>query len=320
VDLAEQIRQAVAMHLPGREVKAIHDRGAWVRQIVDVTLDGDEDVLFKISLPQPGWLEGGEAIERDVAQILKPHELAVIPEVMAVDSTCAILPHPFVIQEKVGGTRLGSALRQAPDEGAAIYEAVGCLYAQIHAIQGPCDGLWNGSTPDAPWGDPTPYMFQAEIVEGSGKGALEAGRISRSSYERAVQLWRANLDYLKAHTPSLVHISAFPWTIYLERDAAGWRIVKLTSVGDFLWWDAAFDAACLRYPPFGEMQPAWWAGFLAGYGREPERKRLLLYAVMQRLSAVMGCYMEPEAEGNAAWREGAFKDLTSMLDELEALS
>jgi hypothetical protein len=318
--LVEQIREAVAMHLPGREVKAIHDRGAWVRQIVDVTLGGDEEVLFKISHPQPGWLDGGETIEQDVAEMLLPRDLAVVPHVLAVDSSCAILPHPFMIQAKVGGMRLGSILRQVPDAGAAIYEAVGRLYAQIHAIRGPRDGLWNGSTPDAPWGDPAPYMFQAEIVEGSGKGALAAGLISRSTYDRAVQLWRANLDFLKDHTPSLVHISAFPWTIYLERDGAGWRIAKLTSVGDFLWWDAAFDVACLHYPPFGEMQPAWWAGFLTGYGREPERKRLLLYAVMQRLSAVMGCYMEPEAEGNAAWREEAFKDLDSMLDEIEALS
>ncbi len=319
MDFESQIREAVALHFPGRAVKGFHDRGAWVRQIVDVTLDNDERVLFKISLQRPGWLEGGEAIEQDVAEILKAHGLAVVPRVLAVDSTCAIVPHPYVIQARVGGTRLASLLQQVPDEGVGIYEVVGRLYAQIHAVHSSRDGLWNGSTPDEPWGAPTAYMYQAEIVEGSGRAALEAGRISRNSYDRTVSLWKTNLDYLNAHTPSLVHISAFPWTIYLERESHGWHIAKLLSVGDFLWWDAAFDVACLRYPPFGEMKPAWWAGFLAGYGEDPERKRLLLYAVMQRLCAVMGCYMEPEAPANEAWRAHALDDLSDMLDEIESL-
>jgi hypothetical protein len=319
VSLEEQIRKAVAAHLPGRSVKRIEDRGAWVRQIVDVTLDGDEGVLFKISRHHPGWLEGGEGIEQDVANMLEPCGLAVVPAILAVDSSCRILPRPYMVQAKAGGSRLGVLLDGAPHQGAAIYEVVGRLYAQIHAVPGPRDGLWNGTTPDEPWGEPTGYMYQAEIVEGSGKAALEAGYISRSAYERTVELWKRNLDFLRAHRPSLVHASAFPWTIYLEREGDTWRIAKLTSVGDFLWWDAAFDVACLRYPPFGTMQASWWTGFLAGYGEEPERKRLLLYAVMQRLCAVMGCYMEPEAPGNPAWRRRAFDDLGAMLDEIESL-
>jgi hypothetical protein len=251
--------------------------------------------------------------------MLEPRGLAVVPRVLAVNSKCTLLPRPYMIQARVGGTRLTAWLRQTPDKGPAIYEAVGRLYAQIHAVHGPRDGLWNGSTPDKPWGDPTAYMFQAEIVEGSGKAALEAGFISASTYERAVQLWNANLNFLRSHQPSLVHISAFPWTIYLQPDRDGWRIAKLTAVGDFLWWDAAFDVAALRYPLFGEMRTAWWAGFLVGYGDEPERRRLLLYAVMQRLCAVMACYMEPETDDNAAWREHAFDDLVEMLDEIESL-
>jgi hypothetical protein len=55
MDLENQIRQVVAAHLPGRNVLTIHDRGAWGRQIVDVTLDDDEGVLVKISLQRLGW-------------------------------------------------------------------------------------------------------------------------------------------------------------------------------------------------------------------------------------------------------------------------
>ncbi len=124
-----------------------------------------------------------------------------------------------------------------------------------------------------------------------------------------MRLWRENLDYLRAHQPSLIHASAFPWTIYPDRAGGAWQVTKLTSVGDFLWWDPAFDVAALRYPPYGEMQTAWWEGFVRGYGGERKRKRLLLYAVMQRLCAAMGCYMQPEAPGNAAWRERALAEV-----------
>ncbi len=316
------IRQAVRTHLPGREVAAIRDRGMWVRRIIEVTLDDGNVVFFKISVPhdEPGWLEGGERGEQDVAELLAPRGIAVVPSILAMDATGEILPHPYVIQTKVGGTRLATLLERDPSEGPAIYAAIGRLYAEIHAVHSERDGLWSGTSPDQPWGSPTDHMYRAEIVEGSGRRALEAGRISSRTYERAVDLWATNLDYLKDHQPSLVHVSAFPWTLYLDREGDHWRIIKLTSVGDFLWWDPAYDVACLRYPPFGKMVPAWWAGFLEGYGEAPERKRLLLYAVMQRLCASMGVYMAPQTPQNETWAANALDDLDTLLDEIAAMT
>jgi hypothetical protein len=316
MELEQQIGAAIRIQLPGRRVEAVRERDTWVRRLVEVTLDGGEEVIVKIAVQRPGSLEGGETIERDVAGLLAPQGLSVVPPVLAVDSSCEILPQPYVIQIKVGGRRLSAWLAEAPEEGTAIYEVVGRVYAKIHGVHNDRDGLWNGSTPCEPWGAPTDYMVQAEIVEGSGRRALEEGRISRASYDLAVRLWRDHLDYLRAHQPTLVHASAFPWTIYLDREGDDWRVTKLTSVGDFLWWDPAFDVAALRFPPFGEMRVEWWAGFLKGYGAEPERRRLLLYAVMQRLCAAMGCYMAPAAPGDAAWVEQAFVELEAMLQEL----
>jgi hypothetical protein len=317
MDLQRGIRRAVDVHLPGREVKAIKDRGRWVRHIIEVTLDGDETVYFKFGSSQPGWLQGSEEHDRHVERIFNEHHLPGIPAILAVDTACGILPQPYLIQAWAGGTRLGAVLRDLPEEGAAVYEAVGAFYAQMHAVRNDRDGLWNGSTPEAPWGAPTDYMYNAEIVEGSGKSALERGCISRRTYDRAVRLWADNLDYLKNHPPALVHVSPFHWTIYLEPIADGWRITKLTSIGDMMWWDPAYDIACLRYPPFGEMRPPWWEGFRRGYGPLPERKRILLYAVMQRLCAAMDVYMVPEAPTHRAWAETAPDHLEAMLDEIE---
>lgn len=111
----------------------------------------------------------------------------------------------------------------------------------------------------------------------------------------------------------MCHVSAFPWTIYLERAGGAWRITKLTSIGDMMWWDPAYDVACLRCPPFGEMRSAWWEGFRRGYGPLPAPRRLRLYAVMQRLCAAMGTYMAPETPDNAAWAVAALNDLDKLL-------
>jgi hypothetical protein len=94
-------------------------------------------------------------------------------------------------------------------------------------------------------------------------------------------------------------------------------VSKLTAVGDMLWCDPAWDLASLRYPPFAEAGKERWRAFLRGCGPAPERKRLLLYAVLQRLYTFMGAYMEPQAEGNAAWVRARSGDAEAFLDEIE---
>jgi hypothetical protein len=321
---AEPFKRAVNAHLPGRTVWAVRDRGEWLRRIVEVTLDGDEAVFFKLDLPHedPGWLRGkeGESHERDVARIFERHRLHGVPPVLVVDHSCEIISHPYVIQAGVGGTRLGDLLDQESESDVtAIYETVGDFYRRLHGIHNDRPGLWIGSTPDRPWGDPPGYMYRAEIVEGSGQCALEQGRITQRTYDRAVGLWGENLGYINDFQPTLIHYSPFLWNIYLQRDNDGWHITKLTSLGDVMWWEPAYDIACLRYPPFGDMRPSWWEAFLRGYGPEPECKRVLLYAVMQRLCAAMGSYWEPESSRNKAWATQALDDLDRVLDEIERL-
>ena len=48
--LDESMRKAVDIHLPGRAVLEVKDRGEWLRRLVGVTLDGNEKVFFKISI------------------------------------------------------------------------------------------------------------------------------------------------------------------------------------------------------------------------------------------------------------------------------
>jgi hypothetical protein len=132
-----------------------------------------------------------------------------------------------------------------------------------------------------------------------------------------VRVYGEHLDDLKAHEPSLVHASAFLWTIHLGRVGGAWQVTHLGALGDVLWWDPAYDLAMLRWPPFGAVEPAWWEAFCRAYGPLPERQRMLLYLVMQRLCAAMGAYMAPPALQSPAWRRRALDDLAWVLDELE---
>jgi hypothetical protein len=313
-DWLEAVTDAVHVHLSPREVRHIEDRGQWARRIIKVTLDDGRDIFVKVNV-HAEWLDA-TVHEAQVVQIFREYGLPA-PRILAVDTSCECLPYPYLIQEAVGGTRLGMLLKRVmAHEAEAIYETVGDLYRRMHAIHHERAGVWNGSPTMTLDVHPNDYMYRAEIVEGSGKRALDAGWITSDTYERAVTVWAEHLDYLKAHPPSLIHLSAFPWTVYLTSDRGNWRVTKLTSLGDVLWWDPAYDVACLRYPPFGTMTAARWAAFLRGYGPEPERKRVLLYAVMQRLCAAMGVYMEPKTRDNAIWASHALNDLEGFLNEI----
>lgn len=156
------------------------------------------------------------------------------------------------------------------------YEAMGCFFGKMHAIHNERSELLI-PFPGAP--HPNDYMYQAEIIGGSGKEALARGRIAQTTYDRAIALWRDNLDYLKDHQPSLISSSPFLWTIYLEADGLAWRVTKLTPMSELMWWDPAYNLAFLQYPPFGESSASQWGAFLRGYGSEPEKKRILQHGL-----------------------------------------
>jgi hypothetical protein len=90
-------------------------------------------------------------------------------------------------------------------------------------------------------------------------------------------------------------------------------------MAELMWWDPAYNLAFLQYPPFGQVSVSRWETFLHSYGSEPERKRILLYLIMQRLCAAMGIYKEPLNAHNAAWAEGCLDDLDLILDEIERI-
>jgi hypothetical protein len=209
-------------------------------------------------------------------------------------------------------------LDQVDDKEAVdIYKALGTFFRKMHAIHNQRSELLI-PFPNAP--SPAEYMFQAEIINGSGKHACDYGLITSKAFDRTVALWGSNLDYLKSHLPTLISTSPFLWTIYLERDDRGWRVTKLTPMAELMWWDREYNLTFLKYPPFGQQKTHLWEAFLHHYGTKPERKRMLLHLVIQRLCAAMGVYKEPATTMTQSWKSKCLDDFDEILNEIEKLT
>jgi hypothetical protein len=283
-----------------------------------VVLESEENLFVKVTV-NLDLLESCRC-ESQVTGIFSEHGLPM-PRLLAYDPSCRIIPYPYLVQKKVGGIRLGDWLKTISQaEVESIYQTVGDVYSRLHSIHFSRSGIWTDS-PYQPWGSPTDYMYQAEIVNCSARLALERGLMERHTYERAVAIWGANLDYLKDHQPTLLHGSPFLWTIYLDRDQeCGWQVTKLTSLGDVLWWDPAYDLAFLQYPPCGEPDPVAFNAFQESYNHPlPERKRSLLYVVMQSFCAAMGTYVELPTYTDPIWSRNRLAGVNVFLDEIEAM-
>ncbi len=218
----------------------------WIHHHYEVTLDNGMTVFFKVG-EKPEWNDVQH--EANVVDFLIENKIPA-PHVLAVDTSNSIIPYPYIIQERIGGIRLCNLLSLVnQDEQVIIYETIGKLYRKIHSIKNDHSGLWGEGprTIRSPI-SPNDYMYNAEIVNGSGMKALAQGIISKSTYQRVVTYWQDNLDYLKSHQPSLIHFSPFLWNIYLEKQAGTWNITKLMATGDVMWWDTAYDLAELQYP------------------------------------------------------------------------
>ena len=313
--LEDSVRKAVDLHLPGRTILAIKDRGEWCRRLIEVSLDGNEKVLIKISVLDgeignvPFDYGGGN-------KFLEEHGLPAA-HVLAADNSKTIFKYPYVIEEYVGGTRLGTLLNQVNEADAqAIFETIGHVYHKLHSIHGKRSGIWLDGDPEKVVGDPNDFMFRMEILEGSGKKAVEEGRVNRRTYYRAVALWAQNMDYLNNHQPTAVHGSPLPWSIYLTKENNQWHVTKLTALG-VQWWDPATDISYLKYLPFTNPKPEYWEAFIRGYGPTPEKRRILLYTILFRFMAAMGAFREPKTAQNRAWADKCLQDLNLLMDEIE---
>lgn len=284
--------------------KSLHD-------IYDILLEDGRRVVLKTA-PESDFVN-----ETVITDFMLEHDLPV-PKVLDHDQTCTDFPEPYIIKEWVGGTKLGELLKSVNEtEALEIFQTVGRVFGRMNGLHNDRSGLIQDEPYNTLPVSPNEYMFNAEIVNGSGSKAVEENWISESLHQRIIRLWEENMEYLKDHRSSLVHFSPFHWTIYLDKLGGRWQVTKLMAVGDILWWDAACNVAFFKYPPFLEMKESWWNAFVDGYGEIPEMRRINLYLLLIIISAGAGTYMEPVEDSNDDWRRKAFADLEEIVEDLE---
>ncbi len=302
-------------HFPDNTISWIEDLGTWVRHNFRVHFTDRKAIVYKFNI-NTDWLDSS-VHEYRVSEIFEKNGLPVSP-VMVVDDTLQEIDHPFVAVEQGSGDRLDRLMHLKPDdEIKSMYQAIGRYYRKLHSIKGQQSGVWVNNPDELFDISPTDYLFENEIVGGSGEALVQKGTLSKLLHQRIIDVWRANLDYLKNHQPVLVHGSPFPWTIYLLKEGPGWQVSNITGLGDTFWWDAAYDLTFLLDPPFTFMFDPWRIAFLQGYGAKPEVRRLMLYRLLQTLCAVNNVYMQPKHDQIETWKQAAMHAIPGVLKTLE---
>jgi len=302
-------------HFPENTISWIEDLGIWVRHNFRVHFSDRKAVVYKFN-HNPDWIDSN-VHEYRVTEILEKNGLPVSP-VLVVDDTLQEVGTSYVAVEQGEGDRLDRLMHLRPDDEIKLmYQAIGRFYRNLHAIKGEKSGVWVNDPEELFDISPTEYLFENEIVGGSGEALVKKGSLSKLLHQRIIDVWRANLDYLKEHQPVMVHGSPFPWSIYLIKGGSGWQVSNITALGDTFWWDAAYDLTFLLDPPFTFMFDPWRIAFLQGYGAKPEVRRLMLYRLLQTLCAVNGVYMQPEQEQSETWKQAALHAIPGVLKSLE---
>ncbi|MDQ2086325.1 phosphotransferase [Herbivorax sp. ANBcel31] len=310
---------------PENKIKSVNERGYWVKEKSDLwngkyviyfTLNNNKRYCIKF-----GELKDAEDFKAEIGVInifLKNNIPA--PKIIKTDFTLDKINCIFYIVEYLEGIKLSTLWLQSDrEEKNQVYNTLGKLFNRIHSIHSENSGLISGEDPYKVrylGVFPTEYMFNAEIVNGSGKKALEEGYLSKENYEAVIKTWEQNMSYLKDHQPTLIHYSSFCWTISFLKEESEWYISKLTGLGDVLWWDPVCNLALIKYPPFMKIDNLNWKSFLKGYQNQVDEKKVAIYALLIKISAAMGTYYEPDYLSNNYIKENLNKDIKYLLDNI----
>ena len=300
---------------PDNTISWIEDLGTWVRKNFRVHFTDRKAVVYKFSV-NPDWADSS-VHEYRVTEIMEKNGLPTA-QVLVVDDSQEEIGYSYIAVEHGPGDRLDRLIRLKPDDEIKyMYRAIGQFYRRLHSIPGKTSGVWMNDPDELLPVSPTDYLFENEIVGGSGEALTNKGILNKLLHQRIIDIWYANLDYLKNHNPVLVHGSPFPWTIYLEKPGTEWQVTRVAGLGDTFWWDPAYDLTFLIEPPFTFMFDQWRISFLQGYGVKPEVRRLMLYRLLQILCAVNNVYMQPKFEQAETWKQSALHAIPGLLKSLE---
>ncbi|MDP3989136.1 MAG: aminoglycoside phosphotransferase family protein [bacterium] len=257
------------------EVPVYHSR-AEEGMVNDVFFIGDHVLKVNTGHPdQPKLLNEARAYE-----LLRAHGVPS-PEVVAVDDTLEILPHPYLIMERLTGTSLSVHHTSYIRDEMQVLEELGALLGRIHSIH---LHTFGGLTEEGP--ESFRIFFEGYVAE-------VVYQLQRSEMLPARQI-KAIRNFFKEDglfaidpRPSLVHGNFVLGNIVVD-DECG-----VTGVVDWEWARGAHsqeELATFLYRVL-HMDPGKCAAFLSGYEGVHEvgddfDRRLLAYVFLYYLKVL----------------------------------
>ena len=204
-----------------------------------------------------------------MAQELGLHELVrartdvPVPEILAYDTSRAVLGRDFLIMERLPGVPLTEA---AGVDADPVWGQVGAHLAEVHAITADAYGYLGPHRvmePQGSWAQAFHIMWNKlvdDIVACGGYSEEEAGQM-RSLADRC-------MPWIDREVPAcLLHMDVWHQNVLVTEDGA---VTGLLDWDRALWGDPEIEFAVLDY--CGVSVPAFWEGYGSRRDRSDEAK------------------------------------------------
>lgn len=276
------------------DIISVTEPHRWVMESRKIYLSSGSVLLLRAGINDEWTNDAAILNQVHAASMLRDCGLSQ-PCILAYSADKAEYGFRFLLSEAYTGVKLLDMYSSSDQDGRIeLFESLGFTYGKIHSIKNDWSGVWNGSPDKSRYPlHPAEFYSMAEINGGSGRALYDRLLISKDFHDEICRLWDSSLIYLKNRESSLVHMSPFPWSIYLSNERDGYMVTSLAALGDFMWWDPMSDVAHLLHPPFMDITDAERDAFIKHYSLTPDFKAVSLYRLLNRICAISNVYMAP---------------------------
>jgi hypothetical protein len=268
----------------------------WIMQSQKIILADGNSLFLKLGI-NDDWTDSSSIKSQVTATKLIKSLGITQPEIISFSDNKKTYGYLFILSEPQKGEKLYHYYNDSSKcEKEMIYNALAISYSKIHSIKNNWSGLWSeGDSSVKKYSiHPSEFYFKAELINGSGKYLFENNIIEKKLLDKICAIWERNLNYLINRPSTLVHISPFPWSIYLTKSKEKmFEVSGFNAVGDFMWWDYMSDVAHILYPPFLDISDNERKSFINNYNLKIDDLSLNLYILLNRICAMAGCYFAP---------------------------
>lgn len=294
---------------------------AWIMQSQRINLDDGRCLLLKVGV-NSDWTDASAILNQVTAAEMIRSTGINQPKILFYSTNIDEYGFIFILSENQTGVRLCDAYEMASKlERERLYGSIGQAYSRIHSIANDWGGVWDGTTCKKKYPiHPSEFYSYAELHNGSARYLLENGIISMDIFEEICLTWDENISYLKQRPNCLVHVSPFPWSIYISRSENRCSVGGFAALGDFMWWDPMSDVAHLLYPPFFNITKQEQNAFITEYNKPLDEYAINLYIILNRLCAMSGCYLSPVLrEYSESWIKQEVTTLCATLNKIKGM-